>query len=83
MADDAQKKTLIYNLYDPTIECITHILIETETQPPYISGSFSNKPDEDKMNLSSSELLLSIKQAKKEFDFQEGDINELYKSKDK
>jgi hypothetical protein len=82
MADDMQKKTLIYNLYDPNIKCITHILIETETQPPYIFGSFSEKPNEDKMNLSPSELLRSIKEAEKEFYFEQGDISAICKAKD-
>ncbi|HLD00282.1 MAG TPA: hypothetical protein VJC39_00900 [Candidatus Nanoarchaeia archaeon] len=72
-----ERTTVIYGDKDPHRSGITHLAIQTETTPPYIFATYSERRTEDLPKLGRDMLLISLDIAQRVFKFEKGNIADL------
>mgnify|MGYP001598005878 CR=1 FL=1 len=72
-----QKTPVIYEGKDPNQEGVTFVAIQTETQPPYIFEIYSARNRRDLPKLKEDIVVLPVEQARRLFDFKEGNLADL------
>ena len=72
-----QKTPVIYEGKDPNQKGVTFVAIQTETQPPYIFEIYSTRNRRDLPKLKEDIVVLPVEQARRLFDFKEGNLADL------
>ena len=71
------KTVVVYESKNPFQEGVTHIAIQTETQPPYVWATYFCPRGDSLPRLGDDMLVISADQARHLFDFKQGNLDEL------
>lgn len=77
MKMDENKTTVLYDARDPYISGITFLAIQTESKQPYVWCTYTVKNITELPKLGTDMLVLSISEAKQQFNFKKGNIGDL------
>nr|MBA4405390.1 hypothetical protein [Nanoarchaeum sp.] len=74
-----QKTQVIYENINPYQIGVRFVVIQTDTEPPYVFTTYSERNRLDLPDLGPNMVIVPINQAKRLFDFREGRLDELVK----
>lgn len=69
------KTKILYDRWNPNQEGVTHVVIQTENQPPYVFGTYVGKDQVPCIGKTMVEM--HVDAANKLFDFYKGDMSEV------